>query len=125
MKIVIDHFGHPDPQLSASCPGFQAVLRSIERGRTWAKLSAAYRLTWAEPGQTRRDPRSVSLAREVARTLLINAGPERLVWGSDCPFVGHEATISFRETLDELVDWAPDARTRRTLSDTALKLYFG
>ena len=124
VKIVIDHFGHPDPQKRLNCEGFRAVLSSVEKGRTWVKLSAAYRLTWAGPGEP-RDPQSVALAREAAGALLSNAGPERLVWGSDCPFVGHEGATSFRATLDELLDWAPDARTRRKLSDTALQLYFG
>jgi predicted TIM-barrel fold metal-dependent hydrolase len=66
----------------------------------------------------------VALAREAAEALLAQAGPERLVWGSDCPFVGHESAMTFRETLVELAVWAPDARIRRKLSDTALKLYF-
>ncbi|MEJ1962044.1 MAG: amidohydrolase family protein [Gammaproteobacteria bacterium] len=123
-KIVIDHFGHPSPDKGANCPGFQAVLRSVEKGRTWVKLSAAYRLTWAEAGQSTRDPASVALARDVASSLLSNAGPERLVWGSDCPFVGHEEAVTFDDTLNELAEWAPDAGTRRKISDTALKLYF-
>jgi predicted TIM-barrel fold metal-dependent hydrolase len=125
VKTVIDHFGHPAPQDGVNCPGFQAVLRSIDTGRTWVKLSAGYRLTWSEPGQSRRDPRSSVLARELAHSLLANAGPERLVWGSDCPFVGYERAVSFSETLADLLDWAPDAHTRRKMSDTALKLYFG
>ena len=124
VKIVIDHFGHPTPHEGANCPGFQAVLRSVEKGRTWVKLSGAYRLTWSEAGSPARDPRTLPLARELADCLLRNAGPERLVWGSDCPFVGHEAAIRYQDTLDELAIWAPDARTRRKLSDTALRLYF-
>ena len=123
-KIVIDHFGHPDPQEGINCAGFQAVLRSVERGRTWVKLSAPFRLTWAAPGQSQRDLGSVTLAREAAHCLLQNAGAERLVWGSDCPFVGHESSVSFADTLDEYSGWFPDTRTRRKLSDTALKLYF-
>lgn len=124
VKIVIDHFGHPDPAEGVNCSGFQAILRSVERGRTWVKLSGAYRLTWAPPGQPSRDPATRPFAREMAQALLRNAGPERLVWGSDCPFVGHEAHVSYRDTLDELAQWAPDAALRRKLSDTALKLYF-
>lgn len=125
VKIVIDHFGHPDPANGVSCRGFQAVLRSVEKGRTWVKLSGAYRLTWAEPGGKSRDPRSIGLAAEAAQALLRHAGPERLVWGSDCPFVGFEQAVSFDDTLAELVAWAPDAAMRRRLSDTALRLYFG
>ena len=123
-KIVIDHFGHPDPSSGIHCAGFQAVLRSVERGKTWIKLSAPFRLTWAAPGMAQRDPKSVTLAREAAQCLLQNAGTERLVWGSDCPFIGHESTETFGDARDALAAWVPDARMRRELSDTALKLYF-
>jgi predicted TIM-barrel fold metal-dependent hydrolase len=44
VRIVVDHFGYPDPKLGVNCPGFQAVLRSIDTGRTWVKLSGAYRV---------------------------------------------------------------------------------
>jgi predicted TIM-barrel fold metal-dependent hydrolase len=123
-RIVIDHFGHPDPQAGVDCAGFQAVLRSVERGRTWVKLSAPFRLTWAKPGMAQRDPQTVLLARDAANCLLQNAGTERLVWGSDCPFIGHEGHVTFEGAINELAAWVPDAHQRRRLSDTALKLYF-
>jgi predicted TIM-barrel fold metal-dependent hydrolase len=123
VKIVIDHFGHPDPEQAEHCAGFQAVLRSVEKGRTWVKLSAGYRLTW-QHGQQHRDPRADELARRVAGKLLEHAGPERLVWGSDCPFVGHEAAVSYRDTLNDLATWVPDPAMRGRMSATALELYF-
>ncbi|MEO8308556.1 MAG: amidohydrolase family protein [Pseudomonadota bacterium] len=122
-NIVIDHFAHPDPQAGIDCTGFQAVLRSVQRGKTWVKLSAPFRLTWAAPGQG-RDPQSLTLAHQAAQCLLHNAGVERLVWGSDCPFIGHESSVTYADMLDELNQWVPDAQVRRKLSDTALKLYF-
>jgi predicted TIM-barrel fold metal-dependent hydrolase len=124
VKIVIDHFGHPDPTKGIHCPGFQAMLRFAEKGRIWVKLSGAYRLTWAKPGESQRDAMTRHLAGELARGLLDNLGPERLVWGSDCPFVGHEAHMTFQETVDEFSAWVPDRATRRKISDTALRLYF-
>jgi predicted TIM-barrel fold metal-dependent hydrolase len=124
VKIVIDHFGHPDPAEGVNCAGFQAILRSVAKGRTWVKLSGAYRLTWSQTGMALRDPRSRQLAAQLAPALLQNAGPERLVWGSDCPFVGYEAAVSFQDTLNEFCEWVPDSVTRRKISDTALKLYF-
>jgi predicted TIM-barrel fold metal-dependent hydrolase len=33
LPLVIDHFGRPDAALGVNCPGFQAVLRAVERGR--------------------------------------------------------------------------------------------
>ena len=124
VRIVIDHFGHADPAEGVNCAGFQALLRAAQRGRIWVKLAAAYRLTWEKPGQPQRDPRTRPLAHELAQALLANLGPERLLWGSDCPFVGHESQVTFQDTLDEFVAWVPDAATRRGISDTALKLYF-
>ncbi len=124
VKIVIDHFGHPTPNEGVKCAGFQRILLSARKGRTWVKLSGAYRLTWAKPGEPDRDARTRALASEAARALLDNAGPERLLWGSDCPFVGHESHVSFQDTLDEYAQWVPDPAIRRIMSNTALKLYF-
>ena len=124
VKIVIDHFSHPEPDQGEQCEGYQAVLRSVEKGRTWVKLSAGYRLTW-QHGVKKRDPRADELARRLARNLLYHAGPERLVWGSDCPFVGYEAAVTYRDTLNDLAEWVPDPAARGRMSETALKLYFG
>ena len=125
VNIVIDHFGHPDPTQGVNCPGFAAVLRSVEKGRTWVKLSAGYRLTWQEHGSRHRDPQAEELARRAAQQLLRHAGPERLVWGSDCPFVGHESHMTYQDTINDFAEWVPDAAARRKISATALKLYFG
>jgi predicted TIM-barrel fold metal-dependent hydrolase len=124
VRIVLDHFGHPDPVEGLENAGFVAMLRSIETGRTWVKLSAGYRLTWQGQGSGTPDPRAMSLARETATRLLQVAGPERLLWGSDCPFVGHESSLTYRDALDSLQEWVPAPQARRQISDTALKLYF-
>ena len=72
VKVVVDHFGSPDPERNVLCPGFQAVLRGLSGGRTWVKLSAPYRLGPADP-------------QVYVEKLLDAGGPERLVWGSDWP----------------------------------------
>ena len=41
--IVVDHMGRPDPRLGVGAPGFQALVRALQGGRTWSKLSAPYR----------------------------------------------------------------------------------
>jgi len=111
-KIVIDHFGNPDPELGVNCPTFQAVLRSIDSGRTWVKFAAGFRV-----GRER--------AKEYARELLKVAGPERIVWGSDAPFASFESQVTYQQTLDDLIDWVPDPVARRQIgADTPLKLYF-
>jgi predicted TIM-barrel fold metal-dependent hydrolase len=112
VRIVIDHFGFPDPKLGVNCPSFQAVLRSIETGRTWVKLSGGYRV-------------GREAAKVYARELLKTAGPERLVWGSDAPFAGFEAQTTYQQTMDDLVEWVPDPVARHQIgSVTPMYLYF-
>jgi len=72
VECVIDHFGLNAP--GADTPSLRALLRLLEAGKTWVKISGAYRITsW-------RDPRIGPLART-----LCAANPQRIVWGSDWP----------------------------------------
>jgi predicted TIM-barrel fold metal-dependent hydrolase len=124
VRVVLDHFAHPDPSQGIGNAGFEAVLRSVQKGRTWVKLSAGYRLTWLSTREGAPDPRAMELARDAAAKLLREAGPERLVWGSDAPFVGHEQSLTYADTLAHFAEWVPDAGARRRMMDTALRLYF-
>ena len=110
VKVVIDHLGRPHPKTGIDGAGFAAMLRSVERGRTWVKVSAGYRLGPA--------------SKDYARALLARAGPERLLWASDCPFVGHEAEVTYQHTIDWFVSCVPDATVRAQFGETARKLYF-
>jgi predicted TIM-barrel fold metal-dependent hydrolase len=111
VKIVVDHLGRPDPKSGIASEGFKALLGSIDMGRTWVKLSGAYRL----------GPQAKDYARELMRV----AGPERLVWASDCPFVGHEGKFPYRATIDWLIEAIPDAAARaRIFGETPRELYF-
>jgi predicted TIM-barrel fold metal-dependent hydrolase len=112
VKLVIDHFGHPQKG-GAACPGFQAVMRAIDNGRTWVKLSAGYRLE------------SQQVAQDCARALLAHAGPERLLWGSDWPFAAFEDRMRYEDAIASFRQWIPDRNARRIISgETALRLYF-
>lgn len=125
VRVVLDHFGHPDPQQKLESPGFLALLKLVEKGRAWVKLSAGYRLTWRGAGTASKpDPQAMDLARQTAAHLLGAVGTERLLWGSDCPFVGHESSVTYQDTLDSFEEWVPSADDRRRISNTALKLYF-
>ena len=124
VNIVLDHFAHPDPVEGIASEGFQAVLRSIGKGRTWVKLSAGFRLTWLSTREGSPDPRAMDLARAAAARLLQEAGPERLLWGSDAPFVGHEKSMTYADALASFAEWVPDPVARRRMGDTALRLYF-
>ena len=110
VRVVVDHFGSPDPSRGVACPGFQAVLEGVRAGDTWVKLSAPYRLRGADP--------------QAYVDALLAAGRQQLVWATDWPFVGFEDAIAYRQCVQWLNDWVPDAATRRTiLVDTPARLF--
>jgi predicted TIM-barrel fold metal-dependent hydrolase len=111
VKIVVDHLGRPDPRTGINSDGFKALLRSIDKGRTWVKVSGGYRL----------GPQAMGYVRELVRV----AGADRLVWASDCPFVGHEGRFPYQATIEWLNACVPDAAARaRIFGETARQLYF-
>lgn len=109
VKLIVDHFGRPDPALGAACEGFQALLRAFDTGRTWVKLSGGFRIGC--------DP------APLASRLMQVGGPERLVWGSDCPFTDFTDKVTYQSVLDEYLGWVPKEADRATINATARALY--
>lgn len=124
VDVVIDHFGHPDPSDPFHCEGFGAMLAAVDTGRTWIKLSGGFRL----PGTAawRDDPNGdlETLAQAVASELTARVGTDRLLWGSDAPFVGYEKRIGYADVLASYRRWVPDEAKRAEIDRTALRLYF-
>jgi len=110
VNIVVDHFGFPNVSAGLNCPGFQAALKSVEGGRTWVKLAAYHRMA--------------GTADLYTSALLRSAGTERLLWGSDWPFIAASNSHSFQDSIDEFLLSVPKAADRRKISETALRLYF-
>ena len=54
VTIVVDHLGRPEPRAGVASAGFKALLRSIDKGRTFVKVSAGYRLGPAAVGYAER-----------------------------------------------------------------------
>ncbi|HSV79096.1 MAG TPA: amidohydrolase family protein [Ramlibacter sp.] len=111
VKVVVDHFGFPDPALGTACPGFQAAVRAIDSGRTWVKMAAWHRL-----GDT---------GAKLGAALLAAAGTERVLWGSDWPFLAAHDGYAYRDAISSFFQAVPDPLDRRRISETALRLYFG
>ena len=128
-RVVVDHFGRPDPRLASADPGFAALLRHADSGRLWVKLSAAYRnARGARLAAAERTPAlleaDAQAARDCARQLLAAFGPGRLVWGSDWPHTQHQDQTDYGRSLAALADWVPDTAQRgRILGATALELF--
>jgi len=104
VEVVIDHMGRPDTQRGIDAPGFQALIRLLQSGRGWSKLSAPYR--------TSTQPFPHADITPFARAL-INAAPDQLVWGSDWPHVMLDSAMpNDGDLADQLAVWAPIAATR-------------
>ena len=110
VKLVIDHYGNPNPAQGENSPGFQAALRAMQSGRCWVKVSAPYRSQGCDH-------------RALAAKLVAEAGPERLLFGSDWPFVGHESKETYQNMVDGFESAIPDPVTRKSIGRTGALLY--
>jgi hypothetical protein len=111
VRVVLDHFGCPSANEGVKGEGFQQVLSAVASGNTWVKLSAPYRLGGADP-------------QAYVNALLLAGGPQRLMWATDWPWVGHEKEFTYQQCLDWLLAWIPDDETRRIiLADTPRELF--
>lgn len=115
-EVVIDHMGRPDPARGVDAPGFQALIRLLKSGRGWAKLSAPYRTSRMPPPYPDMTPFAHAL---------VEAAPERLVWGSDWPHVLLETEMpNDGDLVDQIAVWVPDEAARtRIVVDNAERLY--
>ena len=94
----------------------QEFMDLLKEGRTWVKLTGGYRITSLEhTPYTDVDP--------IARAL-IEAAPERIIWGTDWPHPACKIPMpNDGDLLDQLLDWAPDESVReRILVDNPLNL---
>jgi predicted TIM-barrel fold metal-dependent hydrolase len=114
-EFVIDHLGRVDPLAGLEQPAFQALLRLVDSGRCWVKLSAPYRMDLDGAPYRKAAP----FARE-----LVRRNPERMVWGTDWPHPDVEVVPDDQGLLDVLLDWAPDEAVRkRILEENPAMLY--
>jgi len=118
VECVFGHLGYVRADKGTATPGFQALLRLLRAGRAWVKLTGPYRIS------TGPLPHADTQAFAQA---LVEAAPDRLMWGSDWPHVKTEWTIpmpSDGELADLLAEWVPDAGLRkRVLVDNPARLY--
>jgi D-galactarolactone isomerase len=117
-KFVIDHTGKFLEPVKEESEPFKSLLRLVDTGRCWVKLSAPY-----ETSKTGA-PKYEDVSR-LARALVKHA-PERMLWASNWPHpsLRQPAPPDDAALLDLLLDWAPDERARKKiLSDNPAELY--
>jgi predicted TIM-barrel fold metal-dependent hydrolase len=110
--------GRMDACRGVGDPGFQKLCAMLADGDTWTKISGADRNTSVGPPYPDIDP--------FAKALL-DANPERVVWGSDWPHINYFETAQMPDDgvlLSLLARWLPDeGQRRRVLVDNPAALY--
>jgi predicted TIM-barrel fold metal-dependent hydrolase len=115
VPVVFDHMGGMMADTPFDDPMFRRILRLLESGRCWTKLTG-YR-----PSVTGHPYADVMpLAR-----LFIERAPDRCVWGTDWPHTNLEGTMpDDGDLLDQLGEWVPDPALRtKILVDNPGALY--
>ncbi|MGZ5852263.1 MAG: amidohydrolase family protein [Hyphomicrobium sp.] len=117
IPVVIDHLARVGPsERTIDDPAFQAVLAALKDGGIWIKLTA-YR--------NGRNPPCFDDVR-VFHDAFVNANPDRLLWGSDWPFLSAlDDPPDTGRLLDVLGDWVSDAAVRRKILVTNPETLYG
>jgi D-galactarolactone isomerase len=116
--VVIDHLGRTPPGAGVEHPGFASLLRFLEGGRCWVKISAPYLSSAAGP------PAYADCAARVEA--LVRTRADRLLWAANWPHPNSplHAKPDEADCLDPLLEWVPDEAIRRAiLSDNPARLY--
>ena len=119
VPIVLGHLGYPEAGARhwTANPAFADLLRLIDGGRCWIKLTGPYRISAA--ADVPYDD------VDAAAHKLVAAAPQRLVWGTDWPHAMKKKRMANDGEIADLLErWAPDAKTRaRILADNPAELY--
>jgi predicted TIM-barrel fold metal-dependent hydrolase len=124
VPVVFDHVGNADAALGVNQKGFGALVALVRARNTYVKLSAPYNLSkradWADV---------VPLAKA-----LIEAGPDRMLWGTNWPHPGRRRddiaeitpylVVDNAKLLVHFAQQCSDAAMRKMiLVDTPQRLY--
>ena len=116
VPIVLGHLGYMKTSLGLETPGFQALLRLMQAGRAWVKLTGPYRISSGSMPHADTVPFAHAL---------LKANADRVLWGTDWPHVMHKGAIpNDGDLTDLLLAWVPDAAQReRVLVSNPARLY--
>jgi predicted TIM-barrel fold metal-dependent hydrolase len=116
LDFTLAHFGMFLAKDGVRQPGFQQLLELLRRGERhcWVKLTGVYRMSVAQ---------GFADVAPMARAL-IEAAPDRLIWGSDYPHLSFAEKVGSIELWNLLAKWAPEEKIRRRiLSDNPQRLF--
>jgi predicted TIM-barrel fold metal-dependent hydrolase len=105
-KFILEHMGGVDPSKGIDGEGFKFVLRCLDTGRCWVKLS---------PRISKQENFPFSDVLPLVQKLVQHA-PNRLLWGSDWPHPQYFKPMpNDVALLDQMLDWVPDENTRKQI----------
>jgi len=127
MPIVLDHFCRAQAALGTNQAHFDTLCQRVRQGQVWVKLSAPHRISNAI---------DCSDAGGLMQAL-IQANPDRLLWGSDWPHPGAAQgklrqrdvvepfnPIDDGRALNRLIEWVNNPHIlKKILVDNPAKLY--
>jgi 2-pyrone-4,6-dicarboxylate lactonase len=111
VPLVFDHLAHVDPARGVDDPAFRRLVELVHAGEAWVKLTVC-RISGFEDLGPHHD-------------VLLDANPDRLLWGSDWPYVamGERAPDAGR-LLGLFARWAADDHLiHRVLVDNPERLF--
>jgi 2-pyrone-4,6-dicarboxylate lactonase len=115
VDIVLGHLGYTKTDKGIDQPGFQAMLRLMRQGKCWVKLTGPYRIS------TQPLPHADTIP--FARALL-DAAPERVLWGTDWPHVMVKTPMpNDADLADLLLEWVPENLREQVLVRNPARLY--
>ena len=104
--FVLEHSGRPRPSDGLDAPQFKALLKMLDTGRCWVKLSPRF---------------SQQPVLPFADTIpfihrLVAHAPERMLWGSDWPHPNYfDPMPNDADLLDLMIEWVPDENLRNRI----------
>lgn len=111
VPLVVDHLGMPE---GVDDPAFAALLPHLRDGGIWVKLTLC---------RVKRGDAPLEALRPL-QDALVAANPDRLLWGSDWPYVRMDPAPDAGAMLDLCLDWLGDGGLiRRILVDNPQALF--
>lgn len=117
VKVVVDHFGRPDPTLGVNDPGFHYLLSLADSRRVWVKISAAYRTGGRMNGE--------NFALQAMPLFKKSFGLDRMIWGSDWPHTQFEKSETYRSVYEFLFRMLPDPAEREIVLGSSPRDLYG
>ena len=106
-QYSVAHMGMFRAEAGPTQAGFRKLLDILRNGdgRAFVKLTGVYRMA---------TPPTYADARSMARAL-IEAAPDRLIWGSDYPHLSFADKVGSVQLFNLLADWADEGTRRKIL----------